>query len=234
MIPDEDDDSERTVVRPAARAKAPVVAPPPETDAPMLPTPLGVAASPLLQLLAHLPLAVKRPAPDDISDRVVRELRTFERRAREAGVPMDLVRPVHFALCATLDEVLFPGGRMVAMFHRDNRLGVPGALARLRENPEKYQPAIEVMSLCLALGSSGNDTSAANPGIATPPPARIQRKGTRGRTMAPLWAAAAVSVLAIAGAWAWIHVGINNADRDLAAAFASAPPTHMPAIVRPE
>lgn len=227
MIPDEDDDSERTVVRPAARAKAPAIAPPAEIDAPMLATPLGVAASPLLQLLARLPLAVRRPDPNDLRDRVARELRAFERRARQASVPMDLVRPAHLALCATLDAALFPGGPLVALFHGDNAPRVPDLLARLRQNPEKYQPAIEVIAVCLALGPTGDGP---RPDIAPPSPPRARPAGT----MAPLWAATAVSVLTISGAWLWIHLGIVAAERDLAAALASAPPARMPAIVRTE
>ncbi len=39
-------------------------------------------------------------------DRTAREMREFERRAREAGVAMEEMRPAHYALCAALDDVV--------------------------------------------------------------------------------------------------------------------------------
>ena len=36
----------------------------------------------------------------------MRELRDFERRARDAGIAMELLRPAHFALCASIDDVV--------------------------------------------------------------------------------------------------------------------------------
>ena len=61
----------------------------------------------------------------------MRELRDFERRARDAGIAMDLLRPAHFALCASIDDVVLntPWGAasdwasqpLVATFHHGAR-----------------------------------------------------------------------------------------------------------------
>ena len=69
-------------------------------------SPLAAAASPLLQLLARLRDTCGNP-PDApaLRDARCRDLVTFE-RAREAGMPMELLRPAHFALCASIDDVV--------------------------------------------------------------------------------------------------------------------------------
>lgn len=180
-------DSDRTVIRPAPggrRAQAPlpvsaparVASPPSTSPAPALDqsrtpaisvSPLAVAASPLLQLLAHLGSMRQPPDPKEFRERATRELRDFERRARDAGIAMELLRPAHYALCASIDDVVLntPWGAdsgwaaqpLVATFHRDAR-GTDqffDQLRQLRKNAEKFLPAIELMYLCLSLGFMG-------------------------------------------------------------------------------
>src|SRR4051794_27855034 len=118
-------DDDRTVFRPmpggqrtAARVARPPAAPPaPRAEAPAPPPPIPpgadlqtlvtafnnpiiAAAAPLLQLLARLRNTAVPPDQGDMRDRVAREMREFERRAREAGGALGEMRPAHYPLGA--------------------------------------------------------------------------------------------------------------------------------------
>ncbi len=109
----------------------------------------------------------QQPDPGRLGDSVIRELRTFELRAREAGIKMDLLRPAHYALCASIDDVVLntPWGAasgwsrmsLVTSFH--NEAGGTDRffdqLSELRRDPEKFLPVIELMYLCLSFGFMG-------------------------------------------------------------------------------
>lgn len=130
-------------------------------------SPLLVAAEPLLQLLARLRNTLTPPAPGDLRERAVREIRRFEQVARAAGVPRDVMRPAHYALCASLDDVVLNtpwGGRgswnansLVSTFHHEVQGGERffDILALLRQNPAKFSPVLELMYFCLSLGFMG-------------------------------------------------------------------------------
>ena len=114
--------TERTVIRPvpggrraaprpgempSQRAPDPVapVADDAETNAPGL-SPLVAAAAPLLQLLARLRNTLNQPDPGDLRERAVSAMRAFEQGARDLGIPIEQVRPAHYALCASLDDAV--------------------------------------------------------------------------------------------------------------------------------
>jgi type VI secretion system protein ImpK len=189
----EPDDSDRTVIRPAPGGRRPPVAPPPAaspgfgaepTRQPMQPasaapvadgvehiafgnTPLLAAASPLLALLTRLNNTLNQPDPGDLRERAIRELRVFESAARDAGVSMEQLRPAHYALCASLDDVVLntPWGSvgawaqrsLVATFHQEVRAGERFfvLLNELQQNPGPFLPVLELMYLCLSLGFQG-------------------------------------------------------------------------------
>lgn len=182
----EPDDSDRTVIRPILGGRRKTVVPPPSSPRPEplaevsadrpgfateLPTtgiaPLAQAAAPLLQFLARLRNAASEPDPHELRERAVREMRAFERRARDAGVPIEQVQPAHYALCASLDDVVLntPWGSvgawnsasLVSTFHHEVRSGERffDLLASVRQNPGKLLPVLEVMYLCLSLGMQG-------------------------------------------------------------------------------
>ncbi|MEJ0018249.1 MAG: type IVB secretion system protein IcmH/DotU [Acetobacteraceae bacterium] len=129
-------------------------------------SPLIAAASPLLQLLPRLRAMRRAPDPQALRARVQQDLRDFERRARDAGIAMDLLRPAHYALCASIDDVVLntPWGAadgwreqtLVAALH-------PGSgpdqfftqLRQMRREPDRFLPVIELMYLCLSLGFMG-------------------------------------------------------------------------------
>ncbi len=188
----EPDDSDRTVIRPVPggrRASPPPQAapspafrdtpppPPPRTAAPVPAegaekisfglTPLIEAAAPLLQLLGRLRNTYSQPDPGDLRERAIQQIRTFEQTARDSGVPMDQLRPAHYALCASLDDVVLntPWGSsgawaarsLVSTFHQEVRSGERffDLLTQLRQNPGTFLPVLELMYLCLSLGFQG-------------------------------------------------------------------------------
>jgi type VI secretion system protein ImpK len=172
-------DDDRTVIRPVpgGRRRSPpptptlAATPVPPVDPSAAPaisvSPLTVAASPLLQLLARLRAMRRAPDPTVLRERVVQDLRAFERKARDAGIAMELLRPAHYALCASIDDVVLntPWGAasgwasqtLVGTFHP----GARGAdlffdqLRQMRRTPNRFLPAIELMYICLALGYMG-------------------------------------------------------------------------------
>ncbi|MBN8888978.1 MAG: flagellar motor protein MotB [Acetobacteraceae bacterium SCN 69-10] len=191
-----EEDSDRTVIRPvpggrkpaAAPAATPVggfgaSAPPPQPTAPAYAAPamvadgaeqitlggntLTAAAAPLLQLLARLRNTLNQPDPADLRERATRELRAFEQAARDAGVPIEQLRPAHYALCASLDDVVLntPWGStgvwdsrsLVSTFHQEVRSGERffDLLGQLKQNPGSYLSVLELMYLCLSLGFMG-------------------------------------------------------------------------------
>ncbi len=182
----EPEDNDRTVFRPmpggprnAARAPLQAPPPPPAAPPPIAPgadlaalaaaasSPLAAAAAPLLQLLARLRNTATPPDQGDMRDRTVRELRDFEKRARDAGVPMEQLRPAHYALCASLDDAVLntPWGAhgrwsqrtLAGTFHQDQQAGQGffDQLRQMRHDPATHRPVLELMYICLSLGFMG-------------------------------------------------------------------------------
>ncbi len=177
----EPDDSDKTIVRPVpgGAARRPAAAPPSEAPRPAATgpetvqnlavgaTPLIAAAAPLLQLMARLRNTARAPDTHELRERTVREVRAFEQRARDAGVPMEQLRPAHYALCASLDDVVLntPWGSaggwdaqsLVSTFHQEVKSGQRffDLLKQMREVPGTFMPVIELMYLCLSLGFIG-------------------------------------------------------------------------------
>jgi type VI secretion system protein ImpK len=130
-------------------------------------TPLMAAAAPLLQLLARLRNTMSAPDSGDLRERATRELRRFEEVGRARNIPMDQLRPAHYALCASLDDVVLatPWGSqgawasrsLVSTFHQEVRSGERffDILAQLRQNPGGFLPVLELMYICLSLGYMG-------------------------------------------------------------------------------
>jgi len=182
----EPEESEATIIRPMPGGRRP--APPPDGSSapergpgsrPATPAgdavdsiaigvnPLAAAAAPLLQLLARLRNTLNQPDPGDLLDRAVREMRDFEQRVRDLGLPVELLRPAHYALCASLDDVVLntPWGStaiwnarsLVSTFHQEVRSGERffDLLSQMRQNPGKFLAVIELMYMCMSLGFQG-------------------------------------------------------------------------------
>jgi type VI secretion system protein ImpK len=130
-------------------------------------SPLAAAAAPLLQLLSRLRNTLSQPDPAELLGRTVREMRSFEQAARAAGVPMEQLRPAHYALCASIDDVVLntPWGNhgawasrsLVSTFHQEVQSGERffDLLAQMQQSPGRFLPVLELMYLCLSLGFQG-------------------------------------------------------------------------------
>ncbi len=128
---------------------------------------LVTAAAPLLQLLARLRNTMSQPDSGDLRERATREIKRFEETARARDVPMEQLRPAHYALCASLDDVVLatPWGSqgawaqrsLVSTFHQEVRSGERffDVLGQLRQNPGNFLPVLELMYFCLSLGYMG-------------------------------------------------------------------------------
>lgn len=183
----EPDETEKTVIRPSpgGRRAAPErpVAPDAgrEREAPYAPAdpaaaaalgsgglnPLVAAASVLLGLASRVRGTATQKDVEGLRDRVVRELKTFEANASATGLPRELVRTAHYALSATIDDLVLstPWGSqsgwakrsMVSTFHNE----VVGGerfyeiLNQLHKNPGRNADVLELMYVCLALGFEG-------------------------------------------------------------------------------
>jgi type VI secretion system protein ImpK len=129
--------------------------------------PLIEAAAPLLQLLGRLRSTYSQPDPGDLRERAIQQVRAFEQASRAAGIPPDQLRPAHYALCASLDDVVLntPWGSsgawaarpLVGTFHQEVRASERffDLLSRLRQSPGTFLPVLELMYLCLSLGFQG-------------------------------------------------------------------------------
>ena len=94
-------------------------------------------------------------------------MREFESRARDTGVSIEQLRPAHYALCASLDDVVLntPWGStgiwdarsLVSTFHQEVRGGERffDLLRQMCQNPGTFLPVIELMYLCMSLGFQG-------------------------------------------------------------------------------
>ena len=131
------------------------------------PSPVLSAATPLLALLARLRSVSSVPDPALLRERTVAEFRRFEEQLRAAGQPMDVIRASHYALCASVDDVVrnTPWGgsgpwadiSLVAAFHGEVRSGERffDVLAQLCQNQGRLLPVIELMYVCMSLGMQG-------------------------------------------------------------------------------
>lgn len=181
----EPEDDDRTIIRPmpGGAPRGPAPASPARPSAAFPPAaarpaegsqnigfgadPLAAAAAPLLALMARLRNTATPPDAGDLRERTVAELRRFERTARDAAIELELLRPAHYALCASLDDVVLntPWGSsgswsarsLVSTFHQEVRSGERffDLLQKMNASPGKFLPVIELMYLCLSLGFVG-------------------------------------------------------------------------------
>jgi type VI secretion system protein ImpK len=168
-------DDDRTVI--LSLPQQPVAAPaaPPRATAttgfedilPVSESPLMAASAPLLSLLARLRNILSVPDPGALRERTVDEIRRFEQSLRDQNQPMELIRAAHYALCASLDDVVrnTPWGSrgvwadtsLVAAFHGEVRSGERffDVLAQLSKQQGKFLPVLELMYVCMSLGMQG-------------------------------------------------------------------------------
>ncbi len=237
-------------------------------------TPLTDAASPLLQLLARLRNTASAPDAGNLRERVVREIRGFETRAREAEVAPELLRSATFALCASIDDVVIntpwgseavgPGGGWgeplvvtffgAAMADSERFFSV---LDKIKGNPAKFLPLMELMYLCLSLGYMGRyrgtprgaaEVDRVRADIyaiiqaqrAAPEPVlSANAKGVDApyrpaKARLPVWVAAAACLAALGGLFLWVSTDLASASDSVYDRMLASSPDKMPRITRAE
>ncbi|MCB8876990.1 type VI secretion system protein TssL, long form [Acidisoma silvae] len=134
---------------------------------PSVGSPVISAASGCLSLLGRLRNAFSVPDPRLLREHAVQELRRFEQALRRQNLPMEQLRPAHYALCASLDDVVqatpwgsrgaWADASLVSTFHHEVRSGERffDLLAQLRQNPGQFLHVLELMYLCMSLGMKG-------------------------------------------------------------------------------
>jgi type VI secretion system protein ImpK len=171
-------DDDRTVVVPQFNVPRPAVEEPSAERSdtgregfgdlpPVSNSPIVSAAAPLLALLGSLRNIATVPDAAALRARTVVEVRRYEQHLRDAKLPIEVIRTSHYALCASLDDVVqntpwgsrgaWADGSLVATFHQEVRSGERffDLLTRLCQTPGKFLPTIELMYLCMSLGMQG-------------------------------------------------------------------------------
>ena len=129
--------------------------------------PLVAAANPLLTLVPQLRTTATYADPAGLRETLIRQLATFERVAREAGVQAELVAAARYALCTLVDESISftPWGGagqwartslLVTLFNETwggEKFFL--LLGKLAEDPAKNLQLLELLYVCLALGFEG-------------------------------------------------------------------------------
>lgn len=121
-------------------------------------------------LLTMIPLLRGRTppaAPDQLRGQIESELKAFSERAQARGIDQRLVALGHYALCATIDDVVLntPWGAhsswqassLGGALHGDAAAGehLFDYFDQAKDQPQRNRPALELIAACLALGFEG-------------------------------------------------------------------------------
>ncbi|ARP87832.1 DotU family type VI secretion system protein [Bordetella genomosp. 9] len=129
--------------------------------------PLVAAANPLLDLIPQIRATASHPAPAMLREHLLDEIRQFELRAQQAGIPNETILGARYCLCTALDEAaaLTPWGgngvwsahSLLVTFHNETWGGEKffQLLNRLSQNPSQHLDLLELLYYCLLLGFEG-------------------------------------------------------------------------------
>ena len=214
---------------PAAAQAAPRAGGPTEDGAPVLTglNRLNATAAPLFALLGRIRNRAQHMDVEKLRRSVVAEVRGFEERALQQGIPAQTVKVARYALCAALDDVVLntPWGEqsgwamqsMVGTFHRETVGGdrFYDLLARLEKEPQQNIELLEFLFMCLTLGFEGR--LRVEPGGAEKH-ARIRaglagliraQRGPVEHDLSPAWAGVNRPAKRLS-AWKWVWVAIGT------------------------
>lgn len=129
--------------------------------------PLVAAANPLLDLIPQIRATPSHPSPAMLREHLLDEIRQFELRAQQAGIPNETILGARYCLCTALDEAaaLTPWGgngvwsahSLLVTFHNETWGGEKffQLLAKLSQNPNQHLDLLELLYYCLLLGFEG-------------------------------------------------------------------------------
>jgi len=129
--------------------------------------PLVNAASILLAVFCTTRVSVSHPNVGGVHQQLIGEIKTFENKAREAGIKPEIVLASRYILCTILDEAVLttPWGvesgwtqrTLLSTFHNETEGGEKFfmILDRMRHAPAENLNILELMYICISLGYEG-------------------------------------------------------------------------------
>jgi type VI secretion system protein ImpK len=129
--------------------------------------PLVNSASVLIAVFEKTRNAVSHPDVAGLHQQLVKEIKTFESRAKEQGLRSEIVLSARYILCTILDEAVLntPWGSrsswhqrsLLSVFHNETSGGEKFYLIldKLRESPSKNLNILELIYICLSVGFEG-------------------------------------------------------------------------------
>ena len=129
--------------------------------------PLVNAASVLIAVFEKTKQAVSHPDIGGLHQRLVNEIKSFEKRAKEQGIASEIVLSARYILCTILDEAVLntPWGcesawhqrSLLSLFHNETSGGEKFyiLLDRLRQSPAENLDILELFYICLSVGFEG-------------------------------------------------------------------------------
>lgn len=127
---------------------------------------LQTAAS-LLNAVVQIRQAATHDDPASLRQLLIDEIRQFEQRSKQSGLPFEMIIGARYCLCSVLDEAaaqtpwgtrgVWSGNGMLVTFHNENDGGEKffQLLARISQKPQTHLWLLEVMHYCLLLGYEG-------------------------------------------------------------------------------
>ena len=129
--------------------------------------PLVIAAKPLLNAIPQIRHSVSYDDLAGLRQCLIDEIRRFEVRGQQVGLPFEVIVGARYCLCTALDEAvaLTPWGSsgvwsssgLLVTFHNETSGGEKffQLLARLSQNPCEHINLLELINYCLLLGFEG-------------------------------------------------------------------------------
>ncbi len=129
--------------------------------------PLVNASSSLIAVFEKTRGSMNHPDIGGLHQRLTGEIREFESRLRDQGIPPEIVLSARYVMCSVLDETVLntPWGSesawaqrtLLSVFHNETSGGEKFFLIldRMRQSPSENINMIELMYICLSLGFEG-------------------------------------------------------------------------------
>ncbi|QHM76820.1 Motility protein B [Mixta theicola] len=129
--------------------------------------PLVAAANPLLNAIPQIRHSVSHDDPAALRQRLIDEVRHFEKNSQRAGLAYEVIVGARYCLCTALDEAaaltpwgsrgVWPGNGLLVTFHNETWGGEKffQLLAKLSQNPREHIFLLELINYCLLLGFEG-------------------------------------------------------------------------------
>lgn len=129
--------------------------------------PLVNAAATLIAVFEKTRSSLSHPDVGGLHQRLVREIKLFEKQATEIGIKPEIVLSARYCVCAALDEAVlntpwgsesaWPQRTLLSVFHNETSGGEKffQILQRMLESPAENLDILELMYIFLSLGFEG-------------------------------------------------------------------------------